>query len=102
MEILPVIWDGGKTPSECLVVFVFEKDVLTFTGMEKALHDEVLRVAKASGFTGKSGKNVVVYPSGLPQKRVVLWGLGKKDEFSSKKMRDSGGNLGKYLSGATA
>jgi len=100
MEILPITWDSGKADSECLVAFAFEKETVVCAGVDKQLLDEVLRVTKVSSFTGKSGQNVVVYPADLPQKRVVLWGLGKKEELSAKKLREAGGSLGKYLSGA--
>jgi len=100
MDISSALWNGGSTDTSCLMLPFFEENELKIPQLiGAALEKEILRVSDCAGFKGKKGKNIAFYPVGIPQKRVVLWGLGKKKDFSFKKLREEGGSIGKYASG---
>src|SRR5688500_12008536 len=49
--------------------------------------------AKANNFSGKARELMVSYP-GKPSKRLIVAGLGKKEKFSTEKLRRAAGQVG--------
>jgi len=48
-------------------------------------------------FKGESGETSIIYTQGaIPAKRIILVGLGKREEFDREKMRTAGGSIFKY------
>jgi leucyl aminopeptidase len=66
---------AGTPKGETVAKFVFEGDL-----------DGFKDAAKANNFSGKERELLVTYP-GKPLKRLIVSGLGKKDKFSTEKLR---------------
>lgn len=61
-----------------------------------ALSDVVDLPLKVEDFKGKEGEILVLYPSGLPEKRVALLGLGEKGKISVEILRRAYASLTKF------
>ncbi len=68
---------AGAPRGETLVTFLFEGE---FEGLQAE--------AKANNFSGKEREVLVAYPAkGKPARRIIAAGLGKKDKFTTEKLR---------------
>ncbi len=69
--------------------------------LDKRTGGTLSRAMKASRFSGKKGQTLdIVAPQGLDNSRVVLAGLGKPDEVTTRDLEDLGGALSVLLNGA--
>src|SRR4051812_31336786 len=66
---------AGTPKGETVARFVHEGEL-----------DGIRDDAKANNFTGKERDLMVTYP-GRPAKRLIVVGLGKKDKFTTEKLR---------------
>ncbi len=87
--------DLTKEKADVLVVNVFavEEGALKFGGateaVDKALKGLLMTVAKEDHFKGKLGETLFLRTHGqIPAKRVLLIGLGKKEDFSEEVVRE--------------
>ena len=80
-------------PADALIVNLFEgeKSPVGATGVVDRVLDGVISEMIASGdLVGKQGEVAIVYPRGaIPTKRVLVVGLGKKEEFNLEAVRRS-------------
>ena len=68
---------AGAPKGETLVTFMFEG---AFDGLETE--------ARSNNFCGKEREVLVAYPAkGKPAKRVIAAGLGKREQFTTEKLR---------------
>ena len=91
LKITPSEWKTWK--GETLAVFAFQEETPRFLGLGKKL--ETFQVsAKADGFKGKERETLILRPTGpdLPQ-RLLLIGLGKKNEFDLDTLRRAASNV---------
>jgi leucyl aminopeptidase len=84
-----------KVESEAVVVSVYEKDKLPggeAGDLDKALGGKIRDLIKRGDFKGKLNQTAVLYPWGqIPAKRVLIIGLGKKEETSLERVRQVAG-----------
>ncbi|MBI3854124.1 MAG: leucyl aminopeptidase [Planctomycetes bacterium] len=73
---------AGSPKGETVAKFVFEGDLEGFR-----------EEAKANNFSGKE-RELMVAPTGKPQKRLIVAGLGKKDKFTTEKLRRAAAQVG--------
>ncbi len=98
MKIRPVLWEHGRVSTNCILIPCFEEEKIKVPEhFEKAFAEEILRVAKSSKFKGKKKESVSIYPKELRQKQVILWGLGKSKDLTTKKIRNFGGKIIKHI-----
>ena len=81
-----------------MAVFVFE-DQLPAGGMVSLIDQEtngvIEQIWKQNDFSGKLYQTAILYPQGdVHIRRIILVGLGKKEEFSADKMRNAGAKAG--------
>jgi leucyl aminopeptidase len=93
MQIL--VQKGDLTQEKCDLVVVNEfqgvKELGGASGaIDKATDGLITQVMKEEGFTGKSGESILIRTEGvLPAKRVMVVGLGKKENFGMEAVREA-------------
>jgi leucyl aminopeptidase len=66
--------------------------------VDKALDGLITELIASGDFTGKLNDLAVLYTQGaIPAKRVMVVGLGKKEEFDLDKVRDAAGTVAKRV-----
>src|SRR5262245_49748611 len=73
---------AGNPKGEKPAQFVFDTEL-----------DGLREQAKANNFTGKEREILVLYP-GKPAKRLIVAGLGRKDKFTTEKLRRAAALVG--------
>ncbi len=81
-----------RQPSPCIVAGVFDasKPVLSPSAriLDKATGKQLSKLLAQGDLSGKPGSTLMVYePRGIGAKRILLLGLGKKDEVTNPVMR---------------
>lgn len=95
MQIL--VQKGDLTQEECDLVVVNEFEGIDKLGgaseaIDQATDGLITKVMKEEGFTGKSGESILIRTEGiLPAKRVMVVGLGKKEDFGMEAVREAAG-----------
>ena len=80
----------AKEESDALVVFVPQGEVTSseFKDLDKQLGGALSKVLKQEKFQGKIGDQILYHsPNTLKARRVVVAGLGKKENFSEESFR---------------
>ncbi len=84
-----------KVKTEAVVVSLYEKDKLPggeAGELDEALGGKIRDLIKRGDFKGKLSQTAVLYPWGqIPAKRVMIIGLGKKEEMSLERVRQVAG-----------
>lgn len=84
-----------KVKAEAVVVSVYERDKLPggeAGELDKALGGKIRDLIKRGDFKGRLNQTAVLYPWGqIPAKRVIIIGLGKKEEMSLERIRQVAG-----------
>ena len=73
---------AGTPKGETVAKFVYEGEL-----------DGIRDDAKANNFSGKERELMVAYP-GKPAKRLIVAGLGRKEKFTTEKLRRSAAQVG--------
>jgi leucyl aminopeptidase len=84
--------DAGKLRCDCIVAGVHDHRQLTASGnaLDKASGGHLTKILRSGDMDGKPGSTVLLHGvSGIAAQRVLLVGLGKKDELSEKRYRDA-------------
>jgi len=79
-----------KLKTDCIVLGVHESGVLTDAAklVDKATGNAITKAIKSGDITGKSGSSLLLSGlTGIAAARVLLVGLGKKDELNEKNYR---------------
>ncbi len=81
-----------RQPSQCIVAGVFEADKLALSPsariLDKATGKQISKLLAHGDLSGKPGSTLTVYePRDVHAKRILLLGLGKKDELTGKIVR---------------
>jgi leucyl aminopeptidase len=91
MEVNVVVGGIQEQEGEAIVVNLFEGVTVPdgATGaVDKALDGAIRELIAGGDFSGKAGETAVLYPgSALPARRVILVGLGKREEFDVEDIR---------------
>jgi leucyl aminopeptidase len=87
-----------KISLEAVAIFLFEGK-LPVEGMipviDKAANGLIQQIWKQNDFEGKLYQTAILYPRGNANiRRVILVGLGKREDFSADKMRSAGAKAG--------
>lgn len=91
-----------KISADVVLLFVFQDDAKKahfikspqFTNLDKALKGQLTKACEIEKFTGNRGETVSVYSEEkIVASKVVVVGLGKKDEFVLNDLRNA---MGKY------
>jgi len=91
MKITYQSWKNFKNTKELLVVFAFAKDPIELLGIDSAKEKRDIEIlARADGFKGKELSSLLVRPQDqLPAERMLLVGLGKKEDLNDEVVRKS-------------
>jgi len=88
------------TPALVIGCFEDSKDEL-FARSDKALDGCLSRLAESREFTGKPATSRLLHTLGrLPAERLLLVGLGKRDELTDERLRQAAGNAVQALRGS--
>src|SRR3989344_3608035 len=74
---------------EALFLGLFEEDTHNYSSYNHELSKELSEAIKSKSFNNKWGETFSTRISGLPYKRVIVIGLGKRKEFTLEKVRRS-------------
>lgn len=101
MEVRVVRGDITQHTADAIVVNLFE-GVTSPSGatgaVDQALGGAISQLISDGDIKGKLGETTVVHTFGkLPTRRVVVVGLGKAASFDLDRIRNLGGDLGRYL-----
>ncbi len=90
-----------KVRAEAVVVSVYEKDKLPggeAGDLDKALGGKIRDLIKKGDFKGKLSQTAVLYTWGqIPAKRILLIGLGKREEMGLERLRQVAGKAGSQI-----
>ncbi len=90
-----------KVRAEAVVVSVYEKDKLPggeAGELDKALGGKIRDLIKKGDFKGKLSQTAVLYTWGqIPAKRILLIGLGKREEMGLERLRQVAGKAGSQI-----
>ena len=93
MEVKTQKGDFSTVETEALVVFHFEQDVRlleTTAAVDNAAGSIIARVIEAGDFRGEHLEHLLVYSQGsLATERILLIGLGKREEFTAHTLREA-------------
>jgi leucyl aminopeptidase len=88
------------TPALVVGCFEDERDGL-FKELDAALDGLLQRMLESGEFRGKSGTSRLIHSFGkLPAERLLLVGLGKKEEFDTERLREASGEATQALKSA--
>ncbi|MCC6973006.1 MAG: leucyl aminopeptidase [Anaerolineae bacterium] len=88
---LQILAEAGD--HDALIVGVYEGGTLSTAaeGLNTALGGLLTDLTTSGDLSGKAGSNLILYPRGqIPAKRLILVGLGKRDDFTSDSARRAG------------
>lgn len=87
MEFFPSFAGPAKQRTECAIVGVYDKGVLSAAAeeLDKRIGGRIARLVKRGDLRGKAGDVVLLADvSGGPVERVVVVGLGGRNAFRRK------------------
>lgn len=89
-----------RAESDALILPFCESEwLISYDEIDGALKGLIRRVLSAGEFTGKHGQLTLLHTSGMIKpERVLLVGLGKKEELSAERVRQAGGKAATFLS----
>ena len=95
----------NKISSEAAIVFAYtskEKGkfipLLSFKKIDKENNGELTRIAKLENFTGKKNEVITVIPqANTMTSRIIIIGLGKKEQFAFNDLREIIGSFVKHM-----
>lgn len=94
-----------KVRTDAAVVFVYDGDEIGRAAerLDSLLAGMIRRLTKRGDFRPKTAQTAHIYPEGrLPSERLILVGLGKKEEFTSERLRQAAGKAAQYARGLGA
>jgi len=101
LDIRVIIGDVARFRGDALVVNLFEgvKSPSGATGaVDQAMSGAIRKLIQAGEATGKWGEHTLVHTLGnLPVQRVLVMGLGKKEEFTLDRVRTVAAEAGRCL-----
>ncbi|NOU49030.1 leucyl aminopeptidase [Pseudoalteromonas sp. JBTF-M23] len=81
-----------------LVVFKNTQDESDFTFLNKATRKQLNKAVNSAGFTAQYGKTMqLLAPTNSKYERIVLVGVGDKDEFNAAKAAKLGGDIHAFV-----
>jgi len=100
MEFLTVAQFDKRKIADALVVPMWQGPKAPGFAVEcKPVHALIQPLITAGDFKGKEGEFAVLYPKGLPEKRIILIGLGEQDKATTEQLRRAYGSLVKGTMG---
>ncbi|RLG86298.1 MAG: leucyl aminopeptidase [Thermoprotei archaeon] len=83
----------SKVSSDMLALPLFKdtQPSKLFKELDEALGGLLTRVVSVGDFKGEEGESLLLYPSGIASPRILLVGLGRKDDVDLEKLRVFGG-----------
>jgi leucyl aminopeptidase len=95
--------DKLKTEGAVLLLFAEEKPGVVAGRIDKALGGTIARLVKRGDFKPKPGGVHLLYPEGrIAAERLVLAGLGKREDFDLNRLRQAAGKAARHLRAAGA
>jgi leucyl aminopeptidase len=92
-----------KTDGMIILLFENEKPAAAAGRIDKALGGTISRLVKQGDFKARPGAVHLLYPEGrIPADRLILTGLGKRDEFTQNRLRQAAGKAASSLRAAGA
>jgi leucyl aminopeptidase len=92
-----------KTEGAVLLLFADEKPGGVAGRIDKALGGTITRLVKRGDFKPRPGGVHLLYPEGrIAAERLVLAGLGKREEFDLNRLRQAAGKAARHLRAAGA
>ena len=96
---------GGRGAADVLVLGHFEGAALDATTKGRDIGGVAAAAAKRTEATGSLGSIAEAFPAGKAKsspERIVLVGLGKKEDFNAASLRDAGAAVGRRLAAIKA
>src|SRR5262245_13783603 len=90
MEHFVITASAARYKTDCAIVGVFEKGVLTAAAgdLDERLGGAITRLVDGGDLRGKLGETLLLADlKNSPCKRIVLVGLGTRDQFARKQYR---------------
>ena len=101
MNVRVVLHDALTYPCPLLVIGVYEDrftDDKLLGALDEALGGGLLAIREAGEFTGKLNKTKLIHTLGsLPAERLLMVGLGKRDDATPERVRQAAGSAVKSL-----
>ena len=95
--------DKLKTEGAVILLFEDEKPDAIAGRVDKALGGMIARLVKRGDFIPKPGGVHLLYPEGrIAAERLVLAGLGKREDFNPNRLRQAAGKAAQHLRAAGA
>jgi len=95
MNIIPIIDELQSRSADALIVYIFEDRALEgkLMSLDQSLDGAISNLLKLGDFTGASGQVVVLYShKKIPAERVIVTGMGAKDNFNLETIRRGAAN----------
>ena len=93
--------DITNTPADALVLNLFEGVASPEGGtgaIDKLLGGTISELIKDKELSGKLGETTLIHSLGkIPAKRILVMGLGKREQFSTSTVRTIAGHAARYL-----
>ncbi len=88
-----------KVKAEALIVWAFEgsEPENEYKASGGSLFAAMKLLAESGDIKGKWGERFMLHPAKSPVKRLILVGLGKRDELTEERIRQAAGNAVKFL-----
>lgn len=84
--------------ADILIIPLFENSLpKSYEGIDVQSGGLLTQIIKSGEFRGKFGTNTLIHLQNMNLERILLTGLGKKDELTVEKIRQSGGKAFSYL-----
>ncbi len=82
--------------TDLLIVGLFENEQIQdprLKLLDKETHGQISKMLKSKNFPAKLGDVLLLFPDKIKASKLLLWGLGKKSEFTMEKLRIAGSAL---------
>lgn len=82
--------DPGKLVADVLICFCWENELKNLSGLPSELTEDIAEIAQKENFIGKESQILTLYPNGIISSfKLLLYGLGRKDDFDLFKLYKS-------------
>lgn len=90
-----------KIKTDVLVIPLFENSLLkAYENLDLLTGGLIKRIINSGEFRGKFGSSTLIHVGNINADRILLTGLGKKDDITSERIRQAGGKAFSFIKSA--